>query len=106
MHIRFGEGVLLRMYNVYMIRKGEVLNLKVMGGTRRHWERNTLHLASARKLDEWLVQGLSRQETDQVTIKLDLQSDCSFGHMEMSPALGFSICQLVLGIIFLPLWRE
>lgn len=34
--IRFGEGVLLRMYKVYMMRKGEVLNLKVMGGTRRH----------------------------------------------------------------------
>ncbi|KAF2984588.1 hypothetical protein EK904_003534 [Melospiza melodia maxima] len=26
--IRFGEGVLLRMYNVYMRRKGEVLKLK------------------------------------------------------------------------------
>lgn len=57
MHIRFGEGVLLRMYNVDMIRKGEVLNLKVMGGTRRHCKRN---IASARKLDEWLEQGLSR----------------------------------------------
>lgn len=34
--IRFGEGVLLRMYNVYMMRKGEVLNLNVMGGTKRH----------------------------------------------------------------------
>lgn len=33
MHIRFGEEVLLRVYNVYMIRKGEVLNLKVVGGT-------------------------------------------------------------------------
>lgn len=54
------KGVLLRMYNVYMIRKGEVLNLRVMGGTRRHWKRITLHLASARKLDEWLEQGLSR----------------------------------------------
>lgn len=89
------------MYNVYMIRKGEVLNLKVMGGTRRHWKRNTLHLASARKLDECLEQGLSRQETDRVTLKLDLQSDCNFGHMETSPALAFPICQLVLGIIFL-----
>lgn len=47
----------MRMYNVDMIRKGEVLNLKVMGGTRRHCKRN---IASARKLDEWLEQGLSR----------------------------------------------
>lgn len=50
----------MRMYNVYMIRKGEVLNLKVMGGTRRHWKRNTLHLASAKKLSEWLELRLSR----------------------------------------------
>lgn len=95
----------MRMYNVFMIRKGEVLNLKMVGGTRRHWKRNTLHLASARKLDglEW---GLSRQESDQVTIKLDLLSHCSVGHMETSPALAFPICKLVLGIIFLPLWRK
>lgn len=45
---------------MYMIRKGEVLNLKVMGGTRRHWKRNTLHLASAKKLSEWLELRLSR----------------------------------------------
>lgn len=59
-----------------------------------------------RKLDERLELGLSRQETDQVTIKLGLLSDCSFGHMETSPALAFPICKLVLGIIFPPLWRE
>lgn len=89
--IRFGEGVLLRMYNVYMIRKGEVLNLKVMGGTGRHWKRNTLHLASAGKLDEWLEWGLSWQETDQVTIQLDCSLTAVLGTWKhLQPLLSLS----------------
>lgn len=48
-----GEDVWFKKFSwgciMCTIRKDEVLILKVMGGTKRHWKRNTLHLAWAKQ---------------------------------------------------------